>query len=39
MAARERTEVSNGVALIEFLNAYHAEAWRDLGVGGPVGGA
>ncbi|MFJ7908227.1 hypothetical protein [Kitasatospora sp. NPDC096204] len=39
VAARERTEVSNGVALIGLLNAYHAQARLDLGVGGPADGA
>lgn len=39
IAAREHTEVSNGAALIELLNAYHAQARLDLGVGGPASGA
>ncbi|MFH9352603.1 hypothetical protein [Kitasatospora sp. NPDC017646] len=39
IAAREHTAVSTTPVLVELLNAYHAEARRDLGVGGPAGGA
>ncbi|MFJ7247042.1 hypothetical protein ACIQWA_20685 [Kitasatospora sp. NPDC098652] len=35
IAAREHAGEPNGVALIELLNAYHAQARLDLGVGGP----
>ncbi|MFJ6382995.1 hypothetical protein ACIQI7_23705 [Kitasatospora sp. NPDC092039] len=39
IAAREHSEVSNGPVLVELLNAYHAQARLDLGVGGPAAGA
>lgn len=39
IAVREHTAVPNGPSLVELLNAYHAQARLDLGVGDPDGGA